>query len=283
MTISTLGAAVLMLGLVLPTCLWAQSRPSTTQAAGKQTYDGKPADLDIYILIGQSNMSGRAKIEKQDKLPIPRFYLADASNEFIPAVHPLNAFSTIRKGLGGQRLNLGAAFAGAMLKKMPKGKSIGLLVQARGGSRIESWAKGQRYYRELLKRITAVKTRGRIRGILWHQGENNFGQMGYLEKLTKLIADLRTDLAAPTLPFIVGQIRQDGDELHVTNKQLAEVPKQVKHTACVSAKGLKTTDRWHFDSASIRQLGRRYAKVLQKQLSPKPKPEKVHEDRSSLR
>lgn len=96
--------------------------------APKGAYKGKPADLDIYLLIGQSNMAGRAAIESADKLPIERFYLADADNGFIPAVHPLNAFSTIRKGMGMQKLNLGDGFARAMLEAMGKEKSIGLVV-----------------------------------------------------------------------------------------------------------------------------------------------------------
>jgi len=243
--------------------------------APKETYKGKQADLNIYLLIGQSNMAGRAAITPADKLPIERFYLADAANDFIPAVHPLNAFSTIRKGLGMQKLNLGDGFARTLLEAMPKEKSIGLVVQARGGSKIESWAKGTKYYNELLKRVAAVRPKGVIRGICWHQGESNNGDEQYLPKLKKLIADLRADLKAPELPFVVGQIRREaGDKLGAINRQLAELPKAVKHTACANSQGLKTQG-WHFDSPSLRELGRRYGKEMLKLLAQKPKPDKA--------
>ena len=252
------AAVALLYSMVLAaTPAPAEQKPHANTGA----YAGAPADLDIYILIGQSNMAGRAKIEEADKLPIERFYLADANGQFVPAVHPLNAFSTVRKGLGMQKLNLGDAFARTMLAKMPKAKSVGLLVQARGGSNIESWAKGSRYYKELLKRVAMVKGRGTIRGILWHQGESNNGQDDYLPKLVKLVADLRADLKNAKLPFVVGQIRQ-AEDTAVINNQLAALPKTVKHTACAESKGLKTQDRWHFESASLRELGRRYARAM---------------------
>lgn len=112
-----------------------------------------------------------------------------------------------------------------------------------------------------------------IRGICWHQGESNDGDQEYLPKLKKLIADLRADLKAPGLPFVVGQIRRDPKgKLGAINRQLAELPKAVKHTACAGSQGLKTQDRWHFNSAGLRELGRRYAQETLKLLGQKPKP-----------
>jgi len=76
------------------------------------------------------------------------------------------------------------------------------------------------------------------------------------------------DLGAPVLPFVVAQIgeflydRGPGHAAYprVVNAALAALPEKVPATACVPSKGLKDKgDVLHFDAASQRELGRRYA------------------------
>ena len=64
----------------------------------------------------------------------------------------------------------------------------------------------------------------------------------------------------------------DYEKLGAINRQLAELPKAVKHTACANSDGLKTQDRRHFNSPSLQELRRRYAQEMQKLLS---KPDKA--------
>ncbi len=58
-------------------------------------YGGPPEHLHIYLLIGQSNMSGRAQITDAEKAIPPRTALFNAENNWEPATHPFNQYSTI--------------------------------------------------------------------------------------------------------------------------------------------------------------------------------------------
>ena len=68
----------------------------------------------VYLLIGQSNMAGRAPFTKDEAGEIPRCFLLNAQDRWEPAKNPLNRYSTIRKGLGMQKMNPGYGFAKAM-------------------------------------------------------------------------------------------------------------------------------------------------------------------------
>ena len=50
----------------------------------------------------------------------------------------------------------------------------------------------------------------------------------------------------------------------ISNEQIAQIPTLVKNSAVVESSGLKHKgDVVHFDSASLRELGRRYAQAMQ--------------------
>ena len=226
------------------------------------TYEGSKEKLHIYLLIGQSNMAGRAKFTKAEAAPIDRCFLLNAKNAWEPAKNPLNIYSTIRKGAGMQKMNPGYGFALTMLEK-DKGISLGLVVNAKGGTKIEQWAKGTRFYKDAIMRATEAQKTGTLKGILWHQGESNSGNPdGYADKLKTLVENLRKDLKAPNLPFVAGQVNNH----KAINDEIAKLPAAVPNTAFVSSEGLKAQDRWHFDAPSMKLLGKRYAEEIQKLL-----------------
>lgn len=226
------------------------------------TYTGPKEKLHIYLLIGQSNMAGRAPFTEEEAKPIQNAWLLDDTGKWVPADNPLNRFSTIRKGLGMQKMNPGYTFTKTMLEEQ-EGLSIGLVVNAKGGSKIEAWKKGTRFYKDLLKRAHEAQKTGTIKGILWHQGESNNGAPGgYAEKLAQLVADLRADLGDEDLPFVAGEVKAGS----AVNKEVAKLPATVKRTAVASSEGLVTMDRWHFDAKSMKALGERYAQAMLKLL-----------------
>jgi hypothetical protein len=221
--------------------------------------DGKDP-RHIYLLIGQSNMAGRAPFTKAEAAPIPRCSLFNKEGKWEPATNPMNRYSTIRKGLGMQKMNPGYGFALTMLKKQPA-VAIGLVVNAKGGTSINQWAQGGKFYKDALARTKIAQKTGVLKGILWHQGESDSkAPAKYLDKLKALVADLRKDLNAPNIPFIAGEVR----DVKPINDQIRQLPKAVKQTAFVSAEGLKTMDRWHFDAKSMKLLGQRYAEEMLK-------------------
>ncbi len=244
-----------MIAAILPSaagcaCLLAAASLSFAQTA--------PDQLDLYLLIGQSNMAGRAPIEVEDQAPVDRVWLFNADGEWEAATNPLNRYSTVRKKLSMQRLSLGYTFARAMVEADPDAK-IGLVMNARGGTRIEEWAPGEHLYNEAIARARAAAPSGTFRGILWHQGEGNSNDPDYLKKFAALIASIRGDLNTPELPVVAGQIFRPS----LVNRLLAQVSETVPQSAAVSSKFLTTYDGTHFDSPSTRDLGRRYAAAMQ--------------------
>ncbi len=223
-----------------------------------------PKDMDLYLLIGQSNMAGRAQITEAEQRPLDGVYLFDGQGGWVEASNPLNRFSPVHKGMHKQRLGPGYSFAKALRNESPD-RSIGLIVHARGGSKIEQWTRGSRCYDSALKRAKAAQNAGTLKGILWHQGEDNRDDPEYLPKLEKLVQQLREDLKQPELPFVAGQISKAPG----INAQIAQLPEKQPHCAVVSAEGLSTADKVHFDTPSALLLGERFATAMQ-QLAPAP-------------
>jgi hypothetical protein len=219
-----------------------------------EDYTGKKDKLHIYLLIGQSNMAGRAPFTKEESSAIKGVYLFNNKEEWEPAKNPLNRYSTIRKGLNSQKMNPGFTFSKTMLKKN-KGISIGLIVNAKGGSSIKSWAKDSKFYKEAVKRTTLALKSGLLKGILWHQGESDSKDSEYLSKLVALVKNLRNDFKSPNLPFVAGQV----NNVPLINQQIMKLPELVEFSGFTSSTGLTAMDRWHFDSKSMKLLGQRYA------------------------
>ena len=119
---------------------------------------------------------------KKNQGVVPRTYLLNGEDEWELAKNPLNRYSTIRKELGMQKLNPGYTFSKTMLATA-KGISIGLVVNAKGGTSIKAWSAGSKFYMEALRRTKIARRTGVLKGILWHQGESDSGDPRYLDAL----------------------------------------------------------------------------------------------------
>lgn len=227
----------------------------------------KIPELDLFLFIGQSNMAGRGYITDNYKDNIKNTYLLTPNGDMEPARNPLNKYSTIRKRLDLQGVGPAYSFAKAITDKT--GRPLGLLVNARGGSSINSWMKGAKdnYYDEALSRIRQAMKFGTLKAIIWHQGESDSSDpTTYMLKLQELIANLRKDLNDTKLPFIVGELaewRMNGTS-EAFNRMLRTVPKHIPYSYCVSSKELvpliNESDP-HFSADSQIILGRRYAEA----------------------
>jgi hypothetical protein len=226
----------------------------------------QPRDLQLFLLIGQSNMAGRGPIEPQDKEPIPQVFSLNKAMEWVPAIDPLHFDKPEIAAVG-----LGRTFARTLLASRPNA-SIGLIPCAFGGTSIEQWKRGGQLYEDAVKRAKFAMKSGRLRGILWHQGEADSGTAklagSYRERWTEFITLLRRDLDAPDIPVVVGELgeffgkKADAPPTFAAtvNEQLALIPLTVPHTVFVSSAGLTHKgDEVHFDTPSIREFGRRYA------------------------
>ncbi len=225
-----------------------------------QLADAEERPDRVILLIGQSNMAGRAPLEDGDEKPIEGVLLLDGDGKWIAASNPLNRFATDRKNLSMQRIGPGFGFAGQLAEQL-KDEKIGLVVNARGGSSINLWKPGESLYDHTLARLKAAGIQ-KVDAVIWHQGESDAQDPEYLEKLVKLVSNLRRDIGTPEMPFVAGEVFKDVP----VNERMRGLPLKVKRTAVVSAKTLKVFDGVHFDRQSQLILGRRYAEALLKML-----------------
>lgn len=223
--------------------------------------------VDLFLLIGQSNMAGRGVVGDADRAPIAGVSMFTKEKMWAPAVDPVHFDRPDRTGVG-----LGRNFA-ATLIEMKASKSVGLIPAAFGGSALHEWVPGSAHYMNAVERtkaaLAAAGPGARLRGILWHQGEADAGDeeraITYRLRFAKVIAALRKELGAEGVPVIVGQLGEFVEvpkypQLMRVNEQLATVPLYVPKSAFVSSQGLKDKgDLLHFDTPSLKEFGRRYA------------------------
>ena len=247
---------------------------------------------DIFLLIGQSNMAGRAPMTGEDTTRIiPGVWLLNGDDVPEKAKNPLNRYSTVRKDrnknvYSNQKINPGTAFGEIIAAET--GRKVLLVVNAMGETTIEEWAKDApliklsssigkdklQLYSEAVRRCREAMKYGTLKGIIWHQGEGNATESGikkYPAQLMNLVSNLRMDLDAPEVPFIAGEISylRKGEWSAVFNEMLHTIPEFIYKSAWVSSEGLPTLDPltsskrkpdWtHFNREGQLELGKRYA------------------------
>ena len=200
-------------------------------------------------------MAGRGVVEAQDKQPIPRVYMLTKEMEWKPAVDPLHTDKPAVAGVG-----LARSFARELLKSNPSA-AIGLIPAAFGGTSLDEWKPGDKLYNDAVARARFAMKSGKLRGILWHQGEADSSKeenaKTYRERLAKVIGSLREDLNAPELPVVLGQLGEflEAPFAGAVNEQLAIAPLRLSGVAFVNSHGLKPkSDNVHFDSAALREF-----------------------------
>ena len=118
----------------------------------------------------------------------------------------------------------------------------------------------------------AAATSGTLKGALWLQGESDSVKAEtastYRERFEQMVKDLRADLGISTLLFVAGDlgefhVQSVGANAQAINDAFHATAAALPRVACVDAKGLKlAVDNLHFDAASLRDFGRRYAKAM---------------------
>jgi hypothetical protein len=222
--------------------------------------------VDLYVLIGQSNMAGRGEIDSLSKTCYSKDVLVlTKAGVWETAQHPLHFDKPIAA------VGPGLMF-GSELAKQTSHK-IGLVPCAVGGSSISVWRPGAfdvatktHPYNDAINRINIAMKTGTLKGIIWHQGESDrltYTHEAYLNELTELINRLRVVAGNPELPFIAGELGYFVKDTEAFNKNLHRLPMMIKNTAVVSAEGLTHKgDDLHFNSRSAELLGKRYAAAM---------------------
>ena len=229
---------------------------------------------DVILLVGQSNMQGRGS-RLLDRDPIPGVDQFPAANKpdagrIVPAVDPLGHTGTI---IPSTPASLAIPFARKYRQEHP-GRRVLLVPAAAGDTAFSSttgmhwdWTvtTGQplapRAVEHCKAALAAAGPRARFAGILWHQGEGDLGIADqYAEKLDGLINYFRTELQAPDVPVVVGQMSLDRPALAARTTVDAahqQTPARVERTAFApSPRGLHNPgDPTHFSTRALDLMG----------------------------
>ncbi|WP_345948640.1 sialate O-acetylesterase [Mucilaginibacter sp. PAMB04274] len=221
--------------------------------------------MEIYLLMGQSNMAGRGPItEEQKNEGNDNVFVLNQDMKWVLARHPLHFDKPSVAGVGP-----GLTF-GIQMAKAHHGVKIGLVPCAVGGTPIEHWIPGAydtatktHPYDDAVARIKEAMKYGVVKGVIWHQGESNSSvdkASLYLQQIAELISRIRDLVGNPNLPFVAGQIGEFHKNAEFFNAQIVKLPQTVKGTAVVTTESLAHKgDHLHFDGPSAQELGRRYA------------------------
>lgn len=236
---------------------------------------------DLYLLIGQSNMAGRGLVEPRDTIGHPQVFTLNKNEEWVPAQDPIH-FDKKVAGVG-----LGRSFGIEMAKANTEVR-IGLIPCAVGGSPIDTWKPGGYHkqtethpWDDMENRLKIALKKGKLKGILWHQGESDSNPEScneYEAKFQELIKGVRIIGENKDAPFIAGELgrfriksdiklysEQKPSPAEVVMQSTKTVVKLDGNAAFVNSNGLKHKgDSTHFNSESYRIMGRRYAKTMLK-------------------
>lgn len=161
-------------------------------------------NLSIFILAGQSNMEGDGNIEEYNKeLNKEGIYVFNENYKWVKGKEP------VRKKVGPS-----ISFAATLIENKAE-YPVGIINVAAGGTNISQWLNNgddNSLYKKMIKRALAGSTQGKIKGLLFFQGENDAegDSTDHLEdwnlKFEEFVTNVRQDLKLDSLPIIFAQI-----------------------------------------------------------------------------
>ncbi len=232
-----------------------------------------PEPLKLFIVAGQSNGDGRGNpadlpADLQNAQGVPIFH-----NGQWHGLQP-GLTDTGHPGMFGPEITFGRDVAAAL-----SGENVALVKYAWGGTNLAiDWnpnTPGAHYAAFLTAIKQAVANVGpdyipEIAGMIWMQGESDTGILeraeNYETNLTDFIESVRTDLATPDMPFVIGQI------LNHPNYTYADMVRDAQMNVAAADRmvALIRTDDLpiivgndnHYNTAGQMELGARFATAL---------------------
>jgi hypothetical protein len=243
------------------------------EAAGAAAVPTEKDKFHLFILGGQSNMSGRGDLTADNRVAHDRVLVMSQNGAWREAVEPFHWDK--RAGKAG----LAATFARAYADAHP-GVTVGLIPVAYGGSPIRAWQPGARHYTNAVHYTKLAMKDGVIKGFLWHQGESDSFKMervrAYVPLFTNAITKLRREFNIENVPFLAGELgpylkdwyeeRRPNMYWQEMNGEIAKGVKLLPNAAVVPSEGLYEVkkDKIHFATPALRKFGLRYWDVFKK-------------------
>lgn len=253
------------------------------------------AKAKVFILSGQSNMSGGAPVAPEglqfdpavgDKVRM--WDVSDAWNKrgALGKWASLNELQVMKKEMKADFIGPEFGFAKAMSELYPADE-IHLIKVAKGGTPINFWLpdangkpNGHTQLLENLKNaLGKIEGEYEIMGMLWMQGESDSKTQAdadaYQKKLEQLIALVRKETNKPELPVVIGRLSSRILEStkfkmpFVKTVQSAQeaVTQTDKNVFVIDTDDLtQRDDLVHYDQAGQLGLGKRFGEAMVKTL-----------------
>lgn len=295
-----IAAGLVLLGLV------AGSQCGETNPLPALASHPCPIAADLWLLGGQSNMDGQDYVKKYPSPEDSRIVSFDMANRWITAKDPVHrifeavapvhkklimqwfcfngtnlvetekAIDVCRNDLRNNPRGVGPGLAFAQTVLRETGRPIGLIPCAHGGTSMDQWNSAlkdqgdESFYGAMMNRVKMIGDGGKIKGLLWYQGESETspGLPDVFEKkFLNFIDAVRRDLGQPNLPIIYVQIGRyvPGPELADGYEQIREWQRRIvgkrKNIYFTTAIDQTLFDAIHVTGSGQQCLGRRMAEL----------------------
>lgn len=271
-------------------------------------------EFHIYLAVGQSNMQGAAHVpaeppfhERVQVLQSETCPASDGHNHpygewremFVPIVMCKEGTRPLPGGGPEAPIGLGPSdsFAVAMAEASGPNVTIGIIGAAHGDTSIDqhlpgcmsnclpSWGNNINgapvingttpLFDWVVDLAKKAQETGEIKGIIFHQGENDAGQASWPGRVNEYVTALRTELGLDPaeVPFVAGELPRTGGSAASHNPLVQQIPDVVENGHYVSSgpmqDGTVLGDRGdgiHWSTESVIEMGKRYAdKMLEAQ------------------
>lgn len=263
---------------------WESSNPANNYYLEKlrgTPISSNSESLDVYLILGQSNASGRCgwlcfrEFTGNYGGELANSYLLNEKNVFEHAKNSFARYSTVEKYVYNSGLGVGWSFAKTLNTAFPN-KKLGFISNARGGVETEQWfsnyvlkagenygetavgyTPGNNLYQETKKRFMAMKAKypnAKLKGVIWMQGESdaekiNTQNYNYAQRTKDLIQKFRidTDYNSPNLRFLIPEMSYtsaagSGTWNHTKlNQQIRSLHNPANNIYVTTVQGLTTT------------------------------------------
>lgn len=275
-----LGNILRSIGYSYPTRTPIPPTPTPLPNLSAEIPEIQQGQLALFILAGQSNMSGVGPVPPDAPAPSPQIFVFGNDYHWHIAQEPIDNPAMQVDEVSKDKFagfSPGLAFATSLLALDPE-RSIGLIPCAKGSTSISQWGRDlsdNSLYGSCLKRARAASTMGEIAGILFFQGEDdavdpvrfparNPQPHEWAERFSQWVADFRRDLGDPTLPIIFAQIGVHRapellTEWETVQAQQASI--QLPRVAMIRTEDLTLQDEVHFSAESYQVIGARFAEA----------------------
>tara|TARA_B100001059_G_scaffold157751_1_gene157365 strand:+ start:78 stop:890 length:813 start_codon:yes stop_codon:yes gene_type:complete len=231
----------------------------------------------IVLIIGQSNTHAGIGFDSELDKPVETIKqlgrFGNDNMQIVPAIEPLQHHTPSENKIG-----FGLTFSKLLKDYLNTEKNIILVPSGYGGTGFidERWNKGNDLYNDAVIRVKTLIQRypgSKLVSILWHQGETDviYGNSSYQNDLDNFIINLRSDLNAFDVPFILGgMVPFWVDEFKERQQQQEIISNTINRHNFIGyanpefpfriEKEDNLHDVIHFDADGQRELGKRYFK-----------------------